>query len=1268
MPISATSRTAPLRALIPLFLVFGLLLSGGLAWQAERAAQATDLLRFERLTDRLQTEITHRIQKLKYGVRGARSLWPASKSVERIEFAAMVASRDLAVEFPGALGIGFIRRVERADVPSFLEATRADNAPAFQLKTSGNAPDLYVIEFIEPRAANAASEGFDIGQEHNRRTAADRAMLTGAAAITQKITLVQAEKKGAGFLILFPVYKNGAQTVTPEQRQKALLGWTYMPITAAEVLGSITHSLGGEIDFEVFDGDTRQRDRLIFDADSHLSSGSGGTVTRSDYSDRRFHSFVPISIGGEVWTVAGSTTPTFQPSSRMGVYGAAVGGPLLTLLLSGLVLNLSRTTRKAQNLAEVMTADLSAAMRKSEMLAIVATRTTNAVIITDAQRRITWVNEGFTRITGYTAEEAIGQSPGTLLQCSLSDLSVVAAMRAAFDKCKHFRGEILNRSKAGRDYWIEIDVVPLHDHQNQHTGFIAIQLEITERKQAEALLKEQATRTELALEAGGLGLWDWHVPTDHVIFDDRWASMLGEDVSALRCHTDEWSSRCHPEDLPVAHAAVQRHFAGETPLFQCLHRLKHRSGSWRWIITCGKVVLRSADGQPLRMVGTHQDVTAQHLARLELDRNAAALIHTSRLARVGSWEFDIATTALTWSDQVRALHEVPADYTPELTRSLGFYDGAAADTIHGLIQTAIDHGTPFDVELPFVSAQGTRLWVRTVGEAHRPSGVTLLLRGALQDITESYRQREALAAAKAAAEAATRAKADFLANMSHEIRTPMNAVIGMTELLQHTPLTPEQAEFVGTIHTSGDALLALINDILDFSKIDSGSLDLEHIPVNLRDCVESALDLTARPAAAKGLDLLVWIEPDVPPAIFGDITRLRQVVTNLLSNAIKFTEHGEVLISLSSQPEKRLRFAVRDTGIGIPADRLDRLFKSFSQVDTSTTREYGGTGLGLAICQRLVALMGGRIWVDSVTGNGSTFTFEIPCEAAPYCPRPYNSATEPSFAGRRLLIVDDNSTNRRILSRQTQSWGFVPREVASGAEALALLDAGDPFDVAVIDVQMPGMDGYTLAAEIRRRRSAERLPIVALTSIGAHLHAFQGLDVAQVLTKPAKSAVLHTALHTVLQPKRATAVAPTAPSTGTVKLAELHPFRILLAEDVVINQRVALLLLGNLGYQAEVAANGLEVLAAVASQPFDIIFMDVQMPEMDGLACAQHLCTDYPLASARPWMIAMTANALEGDRQMCLDAGMDDYLTKPISGRSIADALTRAAQRHPSKT
>lgn len=1273
MPRSTLSRLALLGALTPLVAIVGIAISATLVWQAEKSATATDQQRFEYLNERLQADIARRVHKFEYGLRGAMSLWPASKSVERGNFRKMFEARDLPREFPGSIGLGFIKRIERSDIPKFIEATSADEAPDFKLKTSGAAADLFVIEFIEPLAPNQAAQGYDVGQESNRRAAAERAMLTGKATLTEPISLVQAIDEGPAFLYFYPVYKNGTQPITAEQRRDALLGWTYMPLIASRIFNSLSNDIGGEVDFALFNGATPDPNQTIYDSTRSMRAPAPSPAPQTKEAantNKQFQSTQTVHSGGLTWTLVTHTNPTFSRTSRLGVYSVGIAGPLLTLMLAGLLFNLRRTTRKARELASSMTADLAAAKKQAEQLAMVATRTTNAVVFTDAERRITWINEGFTRVSGYTLDEVLGKSPGEVLQSSATDPNTILAMRTALNAGERFQGEIINCSKTGQIYWLDLNIIPLRDPAGLLTGFMAIELDITARKHAATLLKEQAERTELALESGGLGLWDWNIATGETHFDKRWAAIVGENLANLRQHVDEWVTRCHPVDLPIAQAALQRHFAGETPLYQCRHRIKHRRGHWLWIMDVGRVVSRSADGQPLRMVGTHQDITSTQLAQLEIERHVTALHHTSRMAQVGAWEIDLITQTLTWSEQVRVMHEVAHDYKPELATATAFYPAEAAVTIQALLQAAIDHGTSFEAELPFVTALGNERWVRTVGEAQRLGDTTVLIRGALQDVTESHRQHELLARARDAAEAATRAKADFVANMSHEIRTPMNAVIGMTELLQASPLNADQAEFVGTIRTSGEALLSLINDILDFSKIESGKLELEHMPINVRDCLEAAVAISGHSAAAKGLDLMIEIEPGAPEAILGDFTRLRQVATNLLSNAVKFTALGEVLITLSVHPGQRLRFAVRDSGMGIPADKLDKLFKSFSQVDSSITRNFGGTGLGLAISQRLVELMGGRIEVASTLGQGSTFSFDLPYEAATCVPRTA-MAEGAELAGRRLLIVDDNATNRRILAKQVGSWGLVAETVESGTAALKLIDAGTRFDAALIDMQMADMDGLTLAAELRGRLPASQLPLLVLTSQGTTAQVFAGLDVARVLNKPARAEVLHAALSNVFQPKASEAKAPATNATSTPSLTGADsaegaatlkpPMRILLVEDIEINQQMATLLLGRLGYTAAIANNGVEALVAVARETFDLIFLDMQMPEMDGLTCATHLCAKYP-KTTRPWITAMTANALEGDRDKCLAAGMDDYVSKPISGQALTGAIERAVE------
>ncbi len=967
--------------------------------------------------------------------------------------------------------------------------------------------------------------------------------------------------------------------------------------------------------------------------------------------------------------------------------------------------------------------------------------------------------------------------------------------------------------------------------------FVWMKREATLRATNETALRESEARLRLALSAANQGLWDIDVPRERTTVSPEYALMLGHSPDNFFETAQSWHDRMHPDDRERVGEAYRDYLAGRIAEYRVEFRLRARSGEWRWILSIGKLVERDAAGQPLRMLGTHTDITEQKRTQAELARAAELQRSSEILTKVGGWELDVVSNALIWTDQTYRILEIDPSVTPTRQRALEFYGPEARPVIKAAVQRAIDHGEPWDLELPFATATGREMFIRSIGRAVLENGTAVRIIGAFQDVTEARAARDeiearstwqqailissqhpiiatladgtiqtfnpaaermlgysatevvghmttlsffdpdevkrrarensaeagtstvaglamfaartqgglpadqewnlihrdgskvpvilnvtalrdsdgaitgfvgiatditarkqaeaALIAAKDLAEAAVRAKSEFLATMSHEIRTPMNGVLGMTSLLVDTPLTHEQRSYTDAIQRSAQLLMTVINDILDFSKVEAGKMAIEPIPFDLTAAIADVAELLTPRVAESGVELLMRIQPELPRRVIGDSGRLRQVLLNLAGNAIKFTERGHVLIAVEGRRGPsgvELRFDVSDTGIGIAPATVEKLFRPFTQADASTTRRFGGTGLGLSISKQLIELMDGRIGVCSTEGKGSTFWFTVtlPEDTTPQI------GTEPATAlqGVRTLIVDDAPLNVQLQNEWLRSSGARVDVASSGTEALTVLRTaaadGDPIRVAIIDYRMPGMDGEALGRAIRGDPSLPPMSLVMATSTMARGDAdrFQAAGYNAFLSKPFPPEVLTGAVAAVLALEpgwrpdepiitrhmlrdvvRHASHAPAAPvasefvsGSGAASIPhdpDRGPVRVLIAEDNPVNQMVAMKMLERMRCRVDVAATGAEAIEMTRRFPYDLIFMDMQMPNVDGLEATRRIRRlDGPRAQTR--IVAMTANALPEDRRRCLEAGMDDYLSKPITSGALQQAMQRA--------
>jgi PAS domain S-box-containing protein len=719
----------------------------------------------------------------------------------------------------------------------------------------------------------------------------------------------------------------------------------------------------------------------------------------------------------------------------------------------------------------------------------------------------------------------------------------------------------------------------------------------------------------------------------------------------------------HPEDLADDLAGLHQLVTGERDTVTAEKRYLTADGRTVWVSKSASLI-RDDDGTPRYFVSEIQDVSERRRTERALAKERSRFRAAEAIGHIGSWELDVATETVIWSDSLLELYGLDSeDFGGDFAGVLRCVHPDDRTDVEAAVRACAEYGEPIDIRHRVIRGDNGQLrWLHATGMRDTDDPDARLI-GAVIDVTEFVRAGELADRARDLAEKESFHKSAFLATMSHEIRTPMNAVIGMTGLLLDTSLDAEQREFVEIVRNSGDALLGVINDILDFSKIEAGALELERRPFDLRVCVDDALELVAATSSTTGLELFGDVDLRCPATVVGDVSRLRQVLVNLLSNAVKFTAHGEVVLTVAPDTRQRgeagLFFSVTDTGIGIPADSVAALFHTFSQVDASTTRVYGGTGLGLAISQRLVEAMGGALAVDSTPGTGSTFSFSVVLETGGPAFETPGSTQMARLEGRSALVVDDNATGCRVLRLQLEGWGMEVTEAASGGAAIALVESGQRFDVAVLDMKMPGVSGLDLARTLRHRSDTEHLPMLLLSSTGDPRPEDGRELFSAVLTKPVRSSRLRQCLCAALTPG-AVDGAPDAPPDDRV--VEPSALRVLLAEDNVVNQRLGRLMVEKLGHHIDVVANGREATEAVHLAPYDVVLMDVEMPEMDGLEATRVIRRTSSI-STQPTIVAMTASASDEDRWACIDAGMDGYITKPVRLADLDTELRRVVVR-----
>ncbi len=1201
----------------------GLRLSG---YQDQRTQQ-----RFAEASDRVIGAVKDELTRSLYLLRGVDGLLTAHPDLTEAGFQAFVAAHNLASEYPGLRGVGAAWRDAEGRLP---------------------------LQWLSPANGNHATSllGADLCAQPDWCEAIRWSIRFNQFTALPWSQPFSTDTSAAGTWLVWPLYEPGRPVFTAEQREQALLGVAVGLIHLHDSLAAhIDRTLGNDVYLELVDPLHAASPVLFQSTDlfrvvpHELQAGT-----------RRMQSV--INLGQTPLLLrAHSTLALDATPNRTLLWGLMVSGVGLTLLLTLLVGLLGRSRSLAQRRVQAMTDDLS-------RLAAVAKRTVNAVIITDVQGRATWVNQATLRMTGYTEHELIGQRPGQLLQCPETDPATTQRIGAAVALGRPVREQILNRSKDGRLYWLDLDIQPLHNDAGELTGFMAVETDITEIKRLLAELQSAEKALRVAMEASTD--WFWESDASHVfqrfesVSPERWQSLHNTAM-----HRKRWEIP-HIRLLQGDWASHEATLNAHQP-FRGLEYAVERPGE--------PVAYYSISGSPVFDVfghftgyqGTGRDITERKqretaLQQLAWERGERVKenVCLSRILEV------LQNDAL----PVEQLAQSVADLIPPGWMSPE--DTVARVTLEGITRSSED-----GVDTPWRQSEGIWLNDEPVGQLEvfrrhntphpycpdaflqEESDLLKHIAGQVAQALSRRRALQALETARQAAEAASVAKSQFVANMSHEIRTPMNAILGMLQLLSQTPQSTRQKDYTQKAEGAARSLLGILNDILDFSKVEAGKMELDPQPVDLDAVLQDLSVIFVANLKNKPVELVYTVDPAIPGTVAADRMRLEQILINLVSNAIKFTERGEVELRIECLPPPasdglqavRLRFSVRDTGIGMTPEQQQKIFSGFTQAETSTTRRFGGTGLGLAISQRLVQMMGGEIRVQSQPGQGSVFDFvlDLPCVAMPSQHRAPAEAGQPL----RVLVVDDHPVARAAQAGSAEANGWLVSQVDSGPAAVAIaLEAqaqDKPFDVVFLDWLMPDMDGWETTRQLRQQLAPERFPLIIMVTSQsrealAKLQANDDHPVSGFVVKPVTRHMLRKAVQDAqTQPNSH----PTLENPGRAQRQRLAGLKLLLVEDNVINQQVAVELLSAEGADVTLAGNGELGVAAVleherTAHPFDLVLMDVQMPILDGYEASRRLRQQHGLHDLP--IVAMTANAMASDREDALQAGMNDHIGKPF--------------------